>query len=68
MKNLILRLLFPIIVLLCVGLFFVLIYNTQYVGYGIKSDDFVLRPTPISNVIKTLFVGRMNAFSRKHIL
>lgn len=32
MKNLILRFIFPIIILLCVGLFFVLIYNTQHVN------------------------------------
>lgn len=32
MKNLILRFIFPIIVLLCVGLFFVLIYNTKHVN------------------------------------
>ena len=32
MKNLILRFIFPIIILVCVGLFFVLIYNTQHVN------------------------------------
>lgn len=42
--------------------------NTEYISYSIKSDNIAIKPTPISDTIKFLFIGGMNAFSRKHIL
>lgn len=46
------------------------IINTEYIGYGIYDDIF--EPT-VKNIdadenVKFLFIGGMNAFSRKHVL
>lgn len=42
------------------------ITNTVYIGYGISNIKFM--PKKIDNVINFIFIGGMNAFSRKHIL
>ncbi|ARF10700.1 glycosyltransferase [Hokovirus HKV1] len=43
------------------------IYNTEYIGYGI--DNIVVPNKKLdNNVVRFLFIGGMNAFSRKHIL
>lgn len=42
------------------------IFNTEYIGYGI--DNIQLKSKQISNITKFLFIGGMNAFSRKHII
>lgn len=40
--------------------------KTEYIGYGIDGINFQFKQ--ISNEVKFLFIGGMNAFSRKHIL
>lgn len=44
------------------------ILSTQYIGYGINDNDIQFRTKTRDDVIKFLFIGGMNAFSRKHIL
>lgn len=42
--------------------------QTEYIGYGIFDDKIIPKTKNIANIIKFLFIGGMNAFSRKHIL
>lgn len=44
------------------------INTTEYIGYGIINDKISFKQKLLSNKIKFLFIGGMNAFSRKHIL
>lgn len=45
------------------------ILNTAYVGYGVYDESFRLRMKQLHDEkIRFLFIGGMNAFSRKHIL
>jgi glycosyltransferase involved in cell wall biosynthesis len=45
------------------------IQNTTYVGYGVHDNSYKPRMKQlIGDTIKFLFIGGMNAFSRKHIL
>lgn len=42
------------------------LYNTEYIGYGVK--DIIYKNKRFDSKYKLLFIGGMNAFSRKHIL
>lgn len=44
------------------------IMNSKYVGYGIDEKEIQFRFKTYTDEIKFLFIGGMNAFSRKHIL
>ncbi len=44
------------------------ITNNEYIGYGISDPGVIMKHKKIDNEIKFLFIGGMNAFSRKHIL
>ena len=44
------------------------LHNTEYIGYGIKEKLIHMNPTKEDSTIKFLFIGGMNAFSRKKIL
>lgn len=43
------------------------ITNNEYVGYGIFDDKIQFRQKKCDDIIKFLFIGGMNAFSRKQI-
>lgn len=44
-------------------------YNTEYIGYGMPNSNIFMKTKKIeNNFVKFLFIGGMNAFSRKHIL
>ena len=43
------------------------ITKTEYIGYGIM-DNISFKSKNLDNVYKFLFIGGMNAFSRKHLL
>jgi glycosyltransferase involved in cell wall biosynthesis len=43
--------------------------TTEHIGYGILNDNIIFKQKKIeNNIIKFLFIGGMNAFSRKHVL
>jgi len=42
------------------------IINTEYIGYGIDNDNIKFKSKKMGEKIKFLFIGGMNAFSRKH--
>jgi len=44
------------------------IKNTKYIGYGMNDKNITFKEKVFGNKIKFLFIGGMNAFSRKHIL
>ena len=48
------------------------IMNTEYIGYSIRNDNIELKSKKLdnnqNNTLKFLFIGGMNAFSRKHII
>ena len=46
------------------------ITNTKYIGYGLSGNEveYNAKDLNVENNIKFLFIGGMNAFSRKHIL
>lgn len=44
------------------------ITNNQYIGYGISNPGIIMKHKNFDDEIKFLFIGGMNAFSRKHIL
>lgn len=42
--------------------------NTEYVGYAVSPTDVPFKNKSFNGMVKFLFIGGMNAFSRKHIL
>lgn len=44
------------------------VMTTEYIGYGIIDDKITFKQKKYEDKIKFLFIGGMNAFSRKHIL
>ena len=46
------------------------VMSTSYIGYGINNEKLIFKKKRFdeNRTIKFLFIGGMNAFSRKHIL
>ena len=44
------------------------IMTTDYVGYGIFNNDIIFKQKQNTEKLNFLFIGGMNAFSRKHLL
>jgi glycosyltransferase involved in cell wall biosynthesis len=42
--------------------------TTDYVGYGVQNSLICHKPTQYNDIINFIFIGGMNAFSRKHVL
>lgn len=44
------------------------IMKTHYIGYGTKNKLITMKKKIVKDTVKFLFIGGMNAFSRKHVL